>query len=178
MNENDVIVWSKETFLKWSDFHAESNPATFEDSHSVIKYRFTWTISSEKINEQILFLIENIRLSVEFFPHLSWVRISQNTDSLLNHEQGHFDLAEMMRREYLEKLQNIFYGKYFPTRGQNEEQQKQFAKEDSGRMIAEEIEKLEQMFDERRQEYDTMTTFGHNLEKQLEFNLEFDKLRS
>lgn len=177
MNENDVIIWSKETFLKWSDFQAESNPATFEDSHSVIKYRSTWTISSEKINEQILFLIENIRLSVEFFPHLSWVRISQNTDSLLNHEQGHFDLAEMMRREYIEKLQNIFYGKHFPTRGQNEEQQKQFAKEDSGRMIAEEIEKLEQMLDKRRQKYDIMTAFGHNLEKQLDFNLEFDKLR-
>jgi hypothetical protein len=178
MNENDVVVWSKETFLKWSDFQAESNPATFEDSHSVIKYRFTWTINSEKIDEQILFLIENICLSVEFFPHLSWVRISQNTDDLLNHEQGHFDLAEMIRREYIEKLQNAFYGKHFPTRGQNEEQQKQFAKEDSGRMIAEEIEKLEQMLEQRRQEYDTMTAFGHNLEKQLEFNLEFDKLRS
>ncbi|MCV0409857.1 hypothetical protein [Nitrosopumilus sp.] len=178
MNENDVVVWSKETFLKWSDFQAESNPATFEDSHSVIKYRFTWTINSEKIDEQILFLIENIRIYVEFFPHLSWVRILQNTDRLLNHEQGHFDLAEMIRLEYIEKLQTMFYGKHFPTRGQNEEQQKQFAKEDSGRMIAEEIEKLEHVLEQRRQEYDTVTEFGHNLEKQLEFNLEFDKLRS
>ncbi|BDQ30921.1 hypothetical protein NZNM25_12560 [Nitrosopumilus zosterae] len=178
MNENDVVVWSKETFLKWADFQAESNPATFEDSHSVIKYKFTWTINSEKIDEQILFLIENIRIYVEFFPHLSWVRISQDTDRLLNHEQGHFDLAEMIRQEYIEKLQAVFYGKHFPTRGQNEEQQKQFAKEDSGRMIAEEIEKLEQVLVKRRQEYDAMTEFGHNLEKQLEFDLKFNKLRS
>jgi len=177
MSEINVIVWSKDSFLTLSDFQAESNPATFEDSHSVIKYRYTWTVNSDKMGSQILFFIENIQLSVYFHPVLSWIRIPQANDILLKHEQGHFDLAELIKRENLEKLQNKFYGKRFPTRGQNEEQRKQFAKEDSGKIISEEIEKLEQVLSQRRQEYDNQTNFGNNLEKQSEYNLIFDKLR-
>ena len=177
MSENNVVVWSKESFLTWVDFKAESNPAIFEDSHSMIKYQFTWIVNSDKIGDNILFLIENIQLSVDFHSLLSWVRTSQANDNLLKHEQGHFDLAELVKRENLEKLKNKFYEKQFPTRGQNEEQRKQFAKEDSGKMIAEEIEKLHQLLSSLRQEYDDQTNFGQNSEKQSEYNLKFDKLR-
>ena len=177
MSENYVVVWLKDSFLKWTDFEAESNPAVFEDSHSVIKYRYEWTVNSDEMENQILFFIENIQLFVEFHPLLSWVRFSQTSDDLLKHEQGHFDLAELIKRENLEKLQNKFYEKRFPTRGKNEEQQKQFAKEDSGKMIAEEVKKLEEILFQRRQEYDDQTTFGQNLEKQSEYDLTFDKLR-
>jgi hypothetical protein len=177
MSENYVVVWSKDSFLKWTDFEAESNPAVFEDSHSVIKYRYEWTVNSDEMENQILFFIENIQLSVEFHPLLSWVRLSQTSDDLLKHEQGHFDLAELIKRENLEKLQNKFYEKRFPTRGKNEEQQKQFAKEDSGKMIAEEVKKLDEILFQRRQEYDDTTTFGQNSEKQSEYVLMFDGLR-
>ncbi len=177
MSENDVLVWSNDSFLRWSDFNAESNPAVFEDSHSVIKYGYTWTINSDKIGSQILFFIENIQLSVEFQSVLSWVRPLQTNDDLLKHEQGHFDLAELIKRETLEKLQNKFHEKQFPTRGKNEEQRKQFAKEDSGKMIAIEVEKLEEILSQRRQEYDVQTNFGQNLEKQSEYNSIFDRLR-
>ena len=177
MSESDVVVWTPETFLKWSDFKAESNPASFEDSHSVIKYRFTWTISSEKIDDQIMFLIENINLFVEFFSNLSWFRTMQNTEDLLRHEQGHFDLSELVKRENICNLHDKFYDKHFLTRGQNEDQQKQFAKEDSGRMIAKEVEKLENILDKRREEYDAQTEFGQNIKRQLEYDLIFEKLR-
>jgi len=177
MSEINVLVWSNDSFLRWTDFNAESNPAAFEDSHSIIKYRYTWTINSEKIESQILFFIENIQLSVEFYPGLSWVRTLQTNDDLLKHEQGHFDLAELIKRENLEKLQNKFHNKQFPTRGKNEEQRKQFAKVDSGKMIAIEVEKLEEILSQRRQEYDEQTNFGQNLEKQSEYNSIFDRLR-
>ena len=177
MSESDVVEWSKEQVLKWTDFKAESNPAAFEDSHSVLKYRFTWTVNSDKLDDIVVFLIDNIQLTVEFLPQLSWVRLPEKSDKLLKHEQGHFDLGELVKRENIEILRNNFYGKQFPTRGQNQEQRKQFAKEDSGKMIAEEVEKLEQLLDKRREEYDTQTEFGQHLEKQSEYDLIFDKLR-
>jgi len=177
MSENTVLGWSKDFSLNWSDFKAESNPAAFNDSHSIIKYRFTWTVNSDKIDDEIFFFIEDICLFVEFHPNLSWVRHSQSSDELLKHEQGSFDLAELVKRENLEKLQNIFYTKHFPTRGKNEEQQKQFAKEDSGKMIAEGVEKLEQIFDKRRQEYESQTNFGQSIEKQSRYDLMFEQLR-
>jgi len=177
MDENPTLIWSNDSFLRWSDFIAESNPAAFEDSHSVIRYRYTWTVNSDEMERQIIFFIENIQLSVEFHSVLSWVRLSQATDDLLKHEQGHFDLAELVKRENLEKLKNKFHEKQFPTRGKNEEQRKQFAKEDSGRMIAKEVERLEVILSQRRKEYDEQTNFGQNLEKQSDYNSIFDRLR-
>ena len=106
MSENDYVIWSNDYHLKWSDFKAESNPAIFEDSHSMIKYGFTWMINSDKLNDEIVFFIENIELSVEFHPLLSWVRHSESNDNLLKHEQGHFDLAEMIKRNH-EKIFKI-----------------------------------------------------------------------
>lgn len=177
MVENDLIEWSADHFLKWSDFKAEHNPALFEDSHSTIKYRFTWTVNSDTLDGQIVFLIENIALFVEFYPLLSSVRNAHATNDLLKHEQGHFDLAELTKNENLEKLQNKFYKKEFLTRGKNEDQRKQFAKEDSGKMIASEIELLEKLLDTQRQKYDEDTNFGQNFEKKSEYNLIFNKLR-
>jgi len=75
-------------------------------------------------------------------------------------------------------LKNKFYEKQFPTRGKNEDQRKQFAREDSGKMIAKEVEKLEVILFHRRKEYDEETNFGQNLEKQSDYNIIFDKLKS
>jgi len=177
MSENIILEWTRNLNLKWSDFKAESNPAVFEDAHSVVKYRFTWTVNSDKIDGQVVFLIEDIRIFVDFHPLLSWVRTSESTDDLLKHEQGIFDLAELVKRENIKKLQEIFYSKPFPTRGKNEEQRKQFAKEDSGKMIAKEVEKLEKIFLEKSKRYQDETNFGQNLESQYNYNLIFDQLR-
>ncbi len=177
MSENDTISWANDSYLKWSDFSAESNTATFEDSHSVIKYRFTWTVNSDEKETQIIFFIQNIQLFVEFHKILSWVRPSEATDDLLKHEQGHFDLAELVKLENIEKLKNEFYDKQFSTRGKNEDQRKQFAREDSGKLIAEEVQKIEVILSQRRKEYDEQTNFGQNLEKQSDYDSIFDKLK-
>ena len=112
----------------------------FEDAHSFLKYHYTWKINSDKIKNKIIFFVEDLQIFTEFYPNLSWVRDMQKNDELLKYEQGHFDLAELVKINHLEKIQNKFYKKQFPTRGQNEEQRKQFAKEDSTKLIAFEIE--------------------------------------
>ncbi|AFS80891.1 hypothetical protein NKOR_05025 [Candidatus Nitrosopumilus koreensis AR1] len=177
VSENEILSWSKDYSLQWSDFKAEHNPATYEDSHSVIKYGFTWVVDSEKVGDDVLFFIKNIQISVEFCPLLSSVRVSNANDQLLKHEQGHFDLAELVRRQNISSLQMKFEGKKFPTRGKNEEQRKQFAKEDSGKMISLEVEKIQKILDKRIQEYDETTDFGNNLEKQSEYDLHFQQLK-
>ena len=177
MSENDVVEWSQNDSLTWSDFKAESNPAIFEDSRSTIKYRFTWTVNSDKLNDKIVFFIENIQLTVEFHPLLSWVRFSEASNNLLKHEQGHFDLAETIRRDHVKILENKFYEKFFPTRGQNDAQRKQFAKEDSGRMISKEVDKLTETLTKKREEYDVETNFGNNIEIELKYAKIFEKLK-
>ena len=176
MSEKDFVIWSSDYNLKWSDFKAESNPAIFEDSHSVIKYGFTWLVNSDKLNEKVVFFIENIEVSVEFHPLLSWVRDSESNDNLLKHEQGNFDLAELIKRNHEKILASNFYDKFFPTRGQNDAQRKQFAKVDSGRLISNEVDKLSRNLLKKREEYDFETDFGKNLDIQLKYDQLFEKL--
>ena len=175
--ENENVPWSQNSRLNWSDFKAEPNPAAFEDAHSVIKYHFTWTVNSEKIGDHISFFIENLQIVPEFHPVLSWVRKLEANESLLKHEQGHFDLAELVKRENLEKFKEMFYEKHYLTRGKNQEQRKQFAKDDSGKMLSLEIEKLEQILSQKRLDYDEQTEFGQNSQKQLEYDKLFESLR-
>ena len=104
MIEKEVIHWSNDIQLNVSNFMAEPNPGIFEDSHSVIKYGFTWVVNSEQLDDQVVFSVENIQLSVEFNPLLAWIRMSEFDDSLLKHEQGHFDLAEIIKRIPFELL--------------------------------------------------------------------------
>lgn len=177
MNQNNSISWSKDYFLNWSDFQAESNPAVFEDAHSTIKYHYTWIVNSDNLGSKIRFFVEKIELTTEFYPVLSWVRQPQATLQLLKHEQGHFDLAELYRPQITKQIQSIFNEKKFPTRGQNSEQQKQFAREDSGLIIAKEIEKLEKYLSEKQEEYDKQTNYGQIIEKQQEYEATFKKLR-
>jgi len=117
-------------------------------------------------------------LTVKFYPPLSWVRQSQATPDLLKHEQGHFDLAELLRLKITERIQSMFVEKKFLTRGQNQEQQKQFAREDSGLMIAKEVEKWEKYLFEKQEEYDKQTNYGLIIKKQQEYDDMFKKLRS
>ncbi len=178
MSQNNIISWSKGYFLDWLDFQAESNPAVFEDVHSTIKYRYTWTVNSDSVGNQIRFFIENIDLTAVFHPLLSWVRQSQATPQLLKHEQGHFDFAELLRPEITQQIQNVFNEKKFSTRGQNPDQQKQFAREDSGLLIANEIGKWEKYLFEKQEEYDKQTNYGQIVEKQQEYDIMFKKLRN
>jgi hypothetical protein len=96
----------------------------------------------------------------------------------LNHEQGHFDLAESIKPTIIQNIENKFRNKTFPTRGQNEEQRKQFAKEDSGLMISAELEKWHKILSEKRHRYDIDTDYGQNIEKQMDFDETFKKLRN
>ena len=86
-------------------------------------------------------------------------------------------MNDIVKNENLEQFHKKFYNQIFPTRGKNEEQRKQFAKEDSGKMIVSEIEKLSDLLQKRSEEYDIQTDFGQNQEKQKEFDLIFNELR-
>ena len=176
MSDRNVLPWSSERLLDWSDFQAESNPAVFEDAYSVVKCRCVWTVKSETFGSDIRFSIGNIRLIPEFYKQLSWVRSNMATPKLLNHEQGHFDLVELLRAELTEKIQAVFDDKWYPTRGQNDEQRKQFAREDSGTMLTKELEKWEKYVSKKQHDYDVQTDYGQITEEQDKYNVMFARL--
>ena len=177
MSDGLSIEWSGSRALTVSDFGAEPNPAAYEDSHSVIKYRFTWTVGSESVGGNLVFFIEDIRIVADFYPLLSWMRPTGDPGPLLHHEQGCFDLAELVKEEGIQRIRESLYPGRFATRGQNQEQRKQFAKEDSGRMIAAEVARLQEEYDRRCSEYRQKTGFGLDADAQSKYDAAFAGLR-
>jgi hypothetical protein len=178
MDKKDIVLWSEDYLLSWSDFKSEPNPAVFQDSLSTITYHPTWTVNSEMIQGKVFYLIETIQLDTQFLRHLSWVREQQATNQLLKHEQGHFDLAESFKHKIIAELKQKLIGKKFPTRGQNDDQRKQFAREDSGMIISKELDLFTKELEKLRETYDEETEYGANLEKQKSYSDVFDSLRN
>jgi hypothetical protein len=97
--DDDYIPWNIERKLSWDDFLAPS-PANSSDAALTTTYvGFSFSKSRDVINYKI---------ECKFQKSRSWGRVK--TDYILNHEQGHFDIAEIFARklnkeikEYLSK---------------------------------------------------------------------------
>ncbi len=89
----DILTWSKDRKLTWSDYKASPNPksdaaATTSTSLSIDYHikdgQFSYTIKSW------------------FSQTKSWGR--HKTDYILAHEQGHFDIAEVYARKLHQRM--------------------------------------------------------------------------
>ena len=170
MSRTDPIQWSPGLTLSWADFQAEQNPAELEDAYSAIRYRPRWTVGSEQSADgSILFEISDLRISTEFWPVLSWARPDCD-DAVLCHQQGHFDLGELVMRQEVERVRIFVCGTRFPTRGKNEEQRKQNAREDSALVVESAVRKLDAVLAARQAEYDRDTQHGADSAAQRRFD--------
>ena len=91
-NQSNLIEWSRERKLTWSDFKAQpdKNSTNAALTSSSINIEFGYTSTGLKYN-----------IKCRFDQNLSWGRIK--SDYILAHEQGHFDIAEIHARK-LNKL--------------------------------------------------------------------------
>lgn len=202
----DVIPWSPDRLLEWADFGADVNPAAYEDAYSAIRYRPKWTVSSVRGGAgdggghddpwardggdgdasggdgsaaagAIFFTVGSLYVTTEFWPVLSWARASCD-DATLNHQQGHFDLGEIVMRREIDGIRQSLYGRRFPTRGKNEDQRKQLAKEDSALVVEPVMASLERALEKEQARYDADTRHGDDLDAQLRYDELFAALRT
>ncbi|MEM6816867.1 MAG: hypothetical protein AAF600_21170 [Bacteroidota bacterium] len=96
--ENDTIIfWSESELLKWADFNAEEDSLSFPLSHG--GYANAITVVGIEVVEMNL---DCYRLQGTFYKNASWTTTNRNT--VLVHEQGHFDLMELVARNLRKKL--------------------------------------------------------------------------
>lgn len=96
----DSIIWTENYRLKWSDFKGSQRAATFMAQSNCL---FTYQ-AEPKINRGILEL--HIHLNACFDRKHSWVKNGQQKDTLLAHEQLHFDICELNIRHLRKRLLN------------------------------------------------------------------------
>lgn len=151
---NDTIYWSPCYKLKWDDFKGTPDTTSIfaAVSNPIIRYKLSATDDTF-----------NIKVFCFFLKNKSWAKF-KNSDTLLMHEQLHFDIAELFAR----KLRKAFaeYKFNYATVGKD-------------------IDKLFLLNKQERAKMDTLydkeTDFSRNRTQQLLWNRkikpELDKLK-
>lgn len=95
----DTIIWKSSRRLTWEDFKGNApEPSPFSAQSNCI---YTLSTTPEFSNDT-LYAIEV--LSPSFTKKASWVVKDSKQDSLLEHEQLHFDLCELYGRKFRKEL--------------------------------------------------------------------------
>lgn len=86
----EQIYWAEHKNLTWGDYLAK--PDMKDTNNSALTY-YGISCSMKTKGDSISFFVRSI-----FDKSKSWVKTDDKTDSLLLHEQGHFDIAEIYSR--------------------------------------------------------------------------------
>lgn len=96
------VTWNKSRRLSWNDFRG-AIPADAGDITAAATYcgiGFETNVVSDNAKPKIF--VYNT-----FYPSQSWVRPDEKNESVLIHEQGHFDLCELYTRKLRQKLDAV-----------------------------------------------------------------------
>lgn len=87
VSDDNLIEWNRTRKLKWEDFKGTPNPASTNAA-----------LTNSSITVEFGYNHKGLTHSIKcrFNKTLSWGRIKN--DYILNHEQGHFDIAEIHAR--------------------------------------------------------------------------------
>jgi len=94
------ILWSAETKLTWTDFRRAAPPTDIQAAQSSIKFSFY--VKSVR-GEKGKFMVSFFTL---FERYKSWYKRSVKNDYVLQHEQLHFDMAEIFSRKARREISN------------------------------------------------------------------------
>ena len=121
-NNPDKIFWDENRPLNWSDF--QGVPGTYSDNYvgdrsdtagayTVTGIPFQWW-SQIIQNQPCMYTITEFDSNAYFAKPNSWVKSELTSNTfLLNHEQKHFDLAEIQARKFNQVVAVEFLGKEF-----------------------------------------------------------------
>jgi len=103
----DTIVWSEQQ-LAWDIFKGDYDTAVYNRQYDATTFwRIRYTYRPAILQNKIIFTVY-----AWFDVRNSWVRQSHlNDKSLLLHEQGHFDMAELLARQFRQQLSETTFSR-------------------------------------------------------------------
>ena len=149
-NSNE-LDWSSNRRLTWEDFKASPDPHSTNAALTSANIKFEYGYGAKGFTYHIRCL---------FNKKQSWGRVQ--TDYILSHEQGHFDIAEISARKLNKLLKEYKPGK--PS--------------DISRDISHIYENAMQELDNMQENYDSETQFSINKPKQQEWLEKIRKILS
>ena len=101
---DSIISWSKTSKLEWQDYTGKMNPDIF--AFAITSYKIDIVPENVKVDAHDHILnYQDLTVSANFYKNHSWT-ISADID-LLNHEQLHFDIAELYARKIRKRFSEL-----------------------------------------------------------------------
>lgn len=144
--DNSFIDWNPKRKLSWSDFKAPPDKAISAAALTSTDIKFDAGFENNSFK---------FHIHCMFVKNKSWGRVKN--DYILQHEQGHFDIAEI----YARKLNKIL--KSYKPQGNN-----------PGKDVSKIYENIMQGYNEEQDLYDKETEFSKNHSKQEEWLRKID----
>jgi predicted secreted Zn-dependent protease len=138
--------------VTWEDFtERDSRPAgETEDAFCKARFRESWGFASDGRNATI----NSVNVSIAMDSRESWVVTSAESDELLRHEQGHFDITALGARDVHRQLDGM---------SRRTERELRAAVAELKRNTQREIDRLNEL-------YDDQTGHGSNRSAQVRWN--------
>jgi len=95
-SSEEMIFWQKNQPLKWSDF--KGRPVKTSPFHAQTQGALNYAFDNMGSGVYLF------KLNVQYNKQKSWSKSKEQTDDLLKHEQGHFDIYEIYGRLIMQRI--------------------------------------------------------------------------
>jgi hypothetical protein len=155
------LIWEAERPLTWADFRGPAPGGTEARDVAVTAASLNWSYEYEfeRSAAGCSYRIADIRVSAVFHPENSWVRAGHATESVLAHEQGHFDITQI-HKLMLEELARGFVGATGSCKGRSSKRAARFVEEDIARIVGPHYRRIAELHTRLQASYDSETGHG------------------
>ena len=163
------LIWDENKKLTWNDFQGNYpswhsfSATTFTDT----KFTYSWEFSeTSKCNYEFTDVFAK-----SYFDNRSWVVKDEKSDWLLNHEQRHFDIAQIFAGNFNERVRTELLDKQFSCPTFRDTNSMSFlTKKQLDTIFYDEQRKAQRM----QNDYDRNTDHGKNSYEQIQWNKKID----
>lgn len=108
VQDEETISWTQNQKLQWGNF--EGKPEYNTDAVAITASGITYGFSSKTYsNSDKIEYTTNV--SAQFYPDQSWYLKERVNDTVLGHEQLHFDITELHARKLRKRIKNSKFTK-------------------------------------------------------------------
>src|SRR3954470_6921615 len=137
------IRWNENKRLQWNDFAGKANDTSWYDAECFAEIGYHYKFENSRSFQFDVF--------ANFIKDISWTKKENQSEHLLQHEQLHFDIAELFSMKMKEMFQNFNYTENYQAE------------------IRQLFDKNKQAYHAMQQLYDNETNHSLNKTKQKEW---------
>lgn len=99
---SDYIYWNQRRMLDWEDYRVKTS---FSANETAVA-RSAWDYDTPWYTKGAMLYIN---INTVFVKNASWVKKGNESEYLLRHEQGHYDIAEVNARKYRKAIKEFTF---------------------------------------------------------------------